>query len=136
MFGYLRSIVDAFHTQEIVQPQMSFAEKLVSHKIIETTNECGEKRYIETQVNTYIERKRNLEVLLTKCKRLLSFVTIRKYIEEDYIKVVNLHDKVRQALYKDDDITPLIEEFENLQNRIKKSSRSFRNLSSAHNLSS
>ena len=46
MFDYLRKVVSVF-TQEPVRPEMSLADKLLSRDLIETTNDCGEKRYIE-----------------------------------------------------------------------------------------
>jgi hypothetical protein len=111
---------------------MSLADKLLSRDLIETTNDCGEKRYIEVSKSEKGERRATLEILLTKCKRLLSFVTKKNYVNDDYMDVLEMHDKIRNAMYKDDDITPLIEEFERVQNIMKRSSRSFKDLSSAH----
>ena len=131
MFDYLRKVVSVF-TQEPVRPEMSLADKLLSRELIETTNDCGEKRYIEVAKSERGERRVTLEILLTKCKRLLSFVAKKSYVNDEYMDVLEVHDKIRNALYKDDDITPLIEEFEHVQKFIKRSSRSFKDLSSAH----
>jgi hypothetical protein len=131
MFDYLRKVVGVF-TQEPVRPEMSLADKLLSQDLIETTNDCGEKRYIEVAKSEKGERRVTLEVLLTKCKRLLSFVSKKSYVNDEYMDVLEIHDKLRNAMYKDDDITPLIEEFEHVQKFIKRSSRSFKDLSSAH----
>lgn len=111
---------------------MSLADKLLSRELIETTNDCGEKRYIEVAKSERGERRVTLEILLTKCKRLLSFVAKKSYVNDEYMDVLEIHDKLRNAMYKDDDITPLIEEFEHVQKFIKRSSRSFKDLSSAH----
>jgi hypothetical protein len=53
---------------------------LSDQDIIETVNDCGEKRYIqiETERNKKRERETDLNILLTKCKRLLSFVETTK----------------------------------------------------------
>ena len=131
MFDYLRKVVSVF-TQEPVRPEMSLADKLLSRELIETTNDCGEKRYIEVAKSERGERRVTLEILLTKCKRLLSFVSKKSYVNDEYMDVLEMHDKIRNAMYKDDDITPLIEEFERVQNVMKRSSRSFKDLSSAH----
>lgn len=111
---------------------MSLADKLLSRDLIETTNDCGEKRYIEVAKSERGERRITLEILLTKCKRLLSFVAKKRHMNDEYMDVLEIHDKIRNAMYKDDDITPLIEEFEHVQKFIKRSSRSFKDLSSAH----
>ena len=111
---------------------MSLTDKLLPRELIETTNDCGEKRYIEIIRSERGERRVTLEILLTKCKRLLSFVAKKSYVNDEYMDVLEMHDKIRNAMYKDDDITPLIEEFERVQNVMKRSSRSFKDLSSAH----
>lgn len=101
-----------------------------SHKVIETVNECGEKRYIEMEIerNIQVERQRDLEILLTKCKRLLSFVEKTddlQVFENMALFVV----KVRQAKYRGDDIRGLFREFEEIEKNTKRSSKSFKNLS-------
>ena len=131
MFDYLRKVVSVF-TQEPVRPEMILSDKILSRELIETTNDCGEKRYIEVAKSEKGERRVTLEILLTKCKRLLSFVSKKSYVNDEYMDVLEIHDKLRNAMYKDDDITPLIEEFEHVQKFIKRSSRSFKDLSSAH----
>jgi hypothetical protein len=97
-------------------------------KLIEAVNDCGEKRYIE--VERVVDRRENLEVLLTKCKRLMSFVKNKKWDETMYTRIVKLSDDVRLSMYKNDDILPLFEEFESVENFFKGSSKSKMNLSS------
>mgnify|MGYP005988248371 FL=1 len=97
-------------------------------KLIEAVNDCGEKRYIE--VERVVDRHENLEVLFTKCKRLMSFVKKKKWDETMYTRIVKLTDKVRLSMYKNDDIAPLFEEFESVENFFKGSSKSRMNLSS------
>jgi hypothetical protein len=99
--------------------------------VIEAVNDCGEKRYIELEGSKLInDRRENLEVLFTKCKRLLSFVRKKKWDETMHTRVVKLHDDVRLSMYKNDDITHLFEEFESVENFFKGSSKSKMNLSS------
>jgi hypothetical protein len=95
-------------------------------RIIETVNECGEKRYIELE--TPLERQYELELLLTKCKRLLSFVEKTEDVRV-FEKLALFVVKVRQAKYKGDDIRYLFHEFEEIENFTKRSSKSFNNLS-------
>jgi len=100
-------------------------------RVIEAVNDCGEKRYIEIESSKpFNDRRENLEVLFTKCKRLMSFVRKKKWDETMYTRVVKLHDDVRLSMYKNDDITHLFEEFENVENFLKGSSKSKMNLSS------
>lgn len=118
-FGFLHSIADFF------------APKPVSN-IIEAVNDCGEKRYIEIEAerNYQQERQQDLEILLTKCKRLLSFVERTDDVQV-FEKMAYFVVKVRQAKYRGDDIHDLIEEFEKIEQSVKKSSKSFKNLSHA-----
>ena len=101
---------------------------VAKRKLIEAVNDCGEKRYIE--VERVVDRRENLEVLFTKCKRLMSFVKKKKWDETMYSRIVNLSDRVRLSMYKNDDILPLFEEFESVENFFKRSSTSQLNLSS------
>ncbi len=103
-------------------------ELMAVGSIIETHNECGEKRYIEMERNVQMERHRDLDVLITKCKRLLSFV---ETLGTNYTfnKLYHFIEKVRQAKYRGDDVTPLFREFDKIESNIKKSSKSFDNLS-------
>lgn len=116
-FSFLRKITN------IIAP------KPVSN-IIETVNDCGEKRYIDIERDVHTERKRNLDVLLMKCKRLLSFIESTQNIDM-YNKMHSFVGRVRTALYMGDDITPLFDEYENLKNSVKKGSKTFTNLSDA-----
>jgi site-specific recombinase len=101
---------------------------VAKRKLIEAVNDCGEKRYIE--VERVIDRRENLEVLFTKCKRLMSFVRKKKWDETVYTRIVHLSDRIRLSMYKNDDILPLFEEFESVENFLNGSSKSRMNLSS------
>lgn len=116
-FSFLRSFVN------FVAPQP------VSN-IIEAVNDCGEKRYIEIEVerNYQRERQQDLEILLTKCKRLLSFVERNDDLQV-FDKMAHFIEKVRQAKYRGDDIQGLFHEFETIEQSVKKGSKSFKNLS-------
>ena len=106
------------------------SDRILTQDIIETVNDCGEKRYIqiENERNQKRERETDLNILLTKCKRLLSFVETTNN-ESIFKKLVAFTEKVRQALYLGDDIQNLFDEFEQIEDITKKSSKSFKNLS-------
>jgi diacylglycerol kinase family enzyme len=72
-FGFLQSILD-FLTPKHVQRKKSMTELMTRTSVIETRNECNEKRYIQIDREIHVERNVDLEILITKCKRLLSFV--------------------------------------------------------------
>ena len=114
---------------------MSHSERVSKYAVVEAVNDCGEKRYIEVPKPASMERRENLEVLLTKCKRLLSFVT-KKKCDDDEIsyKVMDLSDRVRRAMYMNDDITHLFDDFEIFENLVKRNSKSSMNLSSVESL--
>jgi len=123
--GFIQSVVD------LITPKPIRKERSLSDQdIIETVNDCGEKRYIqiETERNKKRERETDLNILLTKCKRLLSFVETTKN-DSIFKKLVVFTEKVRQALYLGDDIRDLFHEFEQIEDITKKSSKSFKNLS-------
>ena len=107
-----------------------FTPKSDQGSIIEAVNECGEKRYIEMEIerNIHMERQRDLEILLTKCKRLLSFVERTDDLQV-FEKMARFVVKVRQAKYRGDDIRVLFQEFEEIEKKTKKKSKSFNNLS-------
>ena len=128
-FGFLQSVVD-FVTPKSIRNEQSLSDRLLNQNIIETVNDCGEKRYIQIEIerNQKRERETDLNILLTKCKRLLSFVETTKN-ESIFKKLVAFTEKVRQALYLGDDIQNLFHEFEQIEDITKKSSKSFKNLS-------
>jgi len=129
-FGFLRSIVNFVAPKPLQQPE-SITERLINGEVIEAINECGEKRYIEIHTPTLYERRQNLEILLTKCKNLLSSIKLTDHIDSKYVRVVALVGKIRESMYMNMDIKDRICEFEALEKEIKRASSSFRNLSDA-----
>ena len=128
-FGFIQSVVDLI-TPKSIRNEQSLSDRLLNQDIIEAVNDCGEKRYIQIEIerNQKRERETDLNILLTKCKRLLSFVETTKN-ESIFKKLMAFTEKVRQALYLGNDIQNLFHEFEQIENITKKSSKSFRNLS-------
>ena len=128
-FGFLQSVVNLIAPKPI-RKERSLSDRILTQDIIEAVNDCGEKRYIQIEIerNKKRERETDLNILLTKCKRLLSFVETTKN-ESIFKKLMAFTEKVRQALYLGNDIQNLFHEFEQIENITKKSSKSFKNLS-------
>jgi ribosomal protein S15P/S13E len=127
MQNFIYSLTDFFAPRH-VQKRPSYCERPIEGKIVECVNECGEKRYIQMEPEYHPERKRNLEILITKCKRLVSFVE-RTEDMEMYDKLQSFIVKVRQAMYRGDDIAHLFNDFEEMKSHVKRNSMSFSNLS-------
>ena len=125
--SFIQSILDIV-APKLIQQKKSTKELVDMGTVIEALNECDELRYIEMERTHYTDRQKDLEVLLTKCKRLLSFVEITNH-EPTFMKMSTFIEKVRQAKYRGDDIKPLFQEFNDIEYNIKKSSKSFENLS-------
>ena len=98
-------------------------ELMTRTSVIETRNECNEKRYIQIDRSIQVERNMDLEVLITKCKRLLSFVDITGG-NQTFDIMRRFVEKVRQAKYRGDDIKYLFQEFEDIETSIKKGFKS------------
>ena len=75
-FDFIRSVLDLVAPRP-VQGKKSMKELMAVGSVIEAYNECFEKVYIQLERNIQMERRMDLEVLITKCKRLLSFVETR-----------------------------------------------------------
>ena len=133
MQHFLHSIADFFAPRPVQRPMM-YSDRVSKFTVVEAINDCGEKRYLEVPKPASTERRENLEILLTKCKRLMSFVTRNKCEDEIYHKVIDLSDRVRQAMYMNDDITHLFDDFDIFENQLKRSSKSTVNLSSVEYL--
>jgi|TARA_B110000305_G_scaffold167706_1_gene185376 hypothetical protein len=83
-----------------------------NYTVVEATNECGEKRYLQIPKHDpmdIMERRENLNFLYRKCKEILSFLSRkRKYSYEYekfdnlYFKVVDLKQKIKDALKQED----------------------------------
>ena len=99
-------------------------------EVIEAVNEVGEKRYIEIPKNDYNLRREKLENLLKKSQSLFTFILKSKKKDDDMsCELVNLIERVRMSLYRNDDITPLLLQYEEIKRYYKRGSMSTMNLS-------
>ena len=102
---------------------------MIRGDLIETVNEVGEKRYIEIPKSDYTSRRDKLEILLKKSQSMLEICLKRRKTDDDMSwKLINLIDRVRVSRYRNDDIKPLFNEFENIKKVCKRGSRSSVNL--------
>lgn len=111
MSQLLRSVID-FITPKPFQSNLDFLTIMKNYTVVEATNECGEKRYLQIPKHDpmdIMERRENLNFLYRKCKEILSFLSRkRKYSYEYekfdnlYFKVVDLKQKIKDALKQED----------------------------------
>jgi hypothetical protein len=124
----------SFFTERFVQTSKTLYERTMHTELIETVNEVGEKRYIEFPTNNYNSRREKLQILLKKSQSLLTFGLKSKKKDDDddedmSYELVNLIERVRMSLYRNDDITPLFAQYEEIKRYYKKGSMSTVNLS-------
>lgn len=136
-FDFIRSIVDVFTPKYFEEPSLlnkkSIVYKLSKCKIIETVNECGEKRYIETEKDHSEVQKEQLDYLYTRCKSLMHFVNKRgvlKTSDDDLELLYGFTTKIKRIRENFEiNIDDLYDEFKFIEKRIKGKSNSFRDLS-------
>ena len=125
----------SFFTERFVQTSKTLYERTMHTELIETINEVGEKRYIEIPTNNYNSRREKLQILLKKSQSLFNFCLKSKKNDDDdddedmSYELVNLIERVRMSLYRNDDITPLFAQYEEIKRYYKKGSMSTVNLS-------
>ena len=129
MFEILQSLYELV-TPKPVQTKRTFYEQMSRYDIIETINEVGEKRYIEVPKNNHSLRRENLEILLKQSQSLLNFCLKMRKIDDDVsYELVKLIERARVSQYRDNDIGPLFDEFEEIKRYCKKGSKSSIDLS-------
>lgn len=104
-------------------------EEVEKHIIIEAVNECGEKRYIQVKKTIDSERLENVRILYRKSKKLISLLSRSSADDETFRMILDLHEKIKNARYTNEDIDDLFDEFEEMKKNIKRMSISNMNLS-------
>ena len=104
---------------------LTFTEHLAKYDIIRAKNECGENRYIAVSKDD-----RDIDILITKCKRLLSFVESNG-LESKYAAVLAAFGRqIEQCAEVGGDVDPLFNNYDRIKRRIMYHSTSIeRNLS-------
>jgi hypothetical protein len=126
MTNLLKSLYDILK----ISTKIKKREELEKHIIIEAVNECGEKRYIQVKKPIDSERLENARILYRKSKKLISFLSRSSADDETFRMVLDLHEKIRNARYTNEDVDDLFDEFEEMKKNIKRMSISNMNLSS------
>ena len=88
------------------------------YDVIKAKNECGEDRYIAV-----CTEDANIDILITKCKKLLSFVESRG-LERKYAHALMTIERCAEL---GEDLDPLFENYDRIKKRV--TGRSERNLS-------
>lgn len=126
MTNLLKSLYDILK----ISTKIKKREELEKHIIIEAVNECGEKRYIQVKKPIDSEQLENIRILYRKSKKLISFLSRSSADDETFRMVLDLHEKIKNARYTNEDVDDLFDEFEEMKKNIKRMSISNMNLSS------
>jgi len=126
MTNLLKSLYDILK----ISTKIKKREELEKHIIIEALNECGEQRYIQVKKTIDSERLENVRILYRKSKKLISFLSRSSADDETFRMVLDLHEKIKNARYTNEDVDDLFDEFEEMKKNIKRMSISNMNLSS------
>ena len=140
MSQILRNVIE-FITPKPFQPNLDFLTILKNYTIVEATNECGEKRYLQVPKHDsmdIIERRENLSFLYRKCKEILSFLSRKRKYSYDhekfdnlYFKVVDLKGMIKDALkYEDEDGEDSVMYYFDLFNKLRRGAHGSRSSSS------
>ena len=126
MTNLLKSLYDILK----ISTKIKKREELEKYIIIEAVNECGEQRYIQVKKPIDSERLENARILYRKSKKLISFLSRSSADDETFRMVLDLHEKIKNARYTNEDVDDLFDEFEEMKKNIKRMSISNMNLSS------
>ena len=126
MTNLLKSLYDILK----ISTKIKKREELEKYIIIEAVNECGEQRYIQVKKPIDSERLENVRILYRKSKKLISFLSRSSADDETFRMVLDLHEKIKNARYTNEDVDDLFDEFEEMKKDIKNMSISNMNLSS------
>lgn len=123
------SFVRAIFGFDPPQTTLTLVEHLAKYDIIKTKNECGEDRYIAVEN----ESSEHLDILITKCKRLLSFVESHG-LESRYAPMLTAFgDEIRRCAETGRDPEHLFETYEVIKRQIiGRSERSLSDLDVQH----
>jgi phosphopantetheine adenylyltransferase len=107
---------------------------MIHAEIIETVNEVGEKRYIEipTDRYNYNTRREKLEILIKKSQSLFNFCLKSNKIDDTSNELVDLIERARASLYRNDDIKPLCDQYDHIRRHYKRGSISSNSLSGVY----
>lgn len=102
-----------------------FSDYLLNYTIIKAENDCGEERFIAIEKET----EQDLDILVTKCKRLISFVESRGLAEKYTNTLVAFGNEIEHRVQLRESLEPLFERYEEIKKMIKGNSMSRTHLS-------
>jgi len=109
-----------FVTQKPVHSPVNMYDKMANFHVVQTTNEVGEKRYIEIPKSSSNLRREKLDFILKKSQSMLNnCLKIQKTNDDLSYDIVNLIDRVRQSLYRKGDIEEIVDDFRDIKKRAK-----------------
>ena len=104
-----------FAAQESQFEKKMFTEFLLNYDVIKAKNECGEERIIAFEK----EPDHELNILVTKCKRLLSFVESRG-LENKFAKtLIDFGNEIEFCVQNKYALDPMFEKYEKIKKNIK-----------------
>lgn len=130
MFKNILQAVFSFSEEKLIPVKIKlFSDFMLTHRVVRTVNECDEDVYIAIEK----EQERNLDILVTKCKRLLSFVEGRG-LESKYTHIlIEFGNEIENHVQMKMNIDHLFSKFEAIKKEIKIHSMSNVNLSDINN---
>ena len=105
-------------TDRTKDDDVSFSDYLAKYDVIRATDECNEARYIAVEMDC---QTTEVTVLLTKVKRLLSFVKRKPSLNRKYAPMLKqFHHEIEMT----DDIEPMFLKYDTMKRQIMAGSTS------------
>jgi len=128
--GVLQALLGyTFETQESEYQKKMFTEFLLNYNVIKAKNECGEERILAFEK----ELDHELDILVTKCKRLLSFVESRGLENKFVTTLIDFGNEIEFCVQNKHDLDPMFEKYEKIKKIIKGNNVSSSYLSEDYN---
>jgi hypothetical protein len=104
-----------FTTQESQNEKKMFTEFLLKYDVVKAMNECDEERIIAFEK----EPDHELNILVTKCKRLLSFVESRGLENKFATTLIDFGNEIEFYVQNKRDLKPMFEKYEKIKKVVK-----------------
>jgi|SRR5210317_854559 hypothetical protein len=114
--GILQALLGyTFTTKESQNEKKMFTEFLLKYDVVKAMNECDEERIIAFEK----EPDHELNILVTKCKRLLSFVESRGLENKFATTLIDFGNEIEFCVQNKCDLEPMFEKYEKIKKVIK-----------------
>ena len=125
MFKNLLHALFGFSSSESSHKTRMFTDYLLNYTIIKAKNDCDEERFLAEEK----ENDQDLDILVTKCKRLLSFVESRGLQKKYTQTLVEFGNEIEHCVQIQKSVEPLFDRYEEIKKMIKGNSMSSTHLS-------